>query len=206
QNQVLQQQQIALQQRTQELQARANTLDQDNEQLQAMLAQARQQDKLLQDQLAAVRDQLSSTSTLLGQLRSDKEMTEQQAEALAAANRRRGGAVITANSSFHRSLPAVTVPGIEVRPDGDVVRIELPSNKLFQQNNAVFQPSAGVLIDSVAAEIARVYPGQIVGVEGHTDSDPVRAAPGANQHLSVGRAMAVYQHLITRSQLQQGQL
>ena len=58
----------------------------------------------------------------------------------------------------------------------------------------------------MAAEIARSYPGQIVGIEGHTDSDPIRSAPGANEHLSVGRAMAVYQELITRSQLQPAQL
>ena len=206
QNQVLQQQQVALQQRSQELQSRANTLDQDNQELQSLLAQARQQDKLLEDQLTAVREQLASSSAQLAQLRQDKQLTEQQAEALAASTRRRGGATITANSSFRRSLPAVNVPGIEVRPDGDVVRIELPAARLFQPGNAILQPAAGVLIDSVAAEVARVYPGQAIGVEGHTDSDPVRAAPGANEHLSVGRAMAVYQHLITHTQLQPGQL
>lgn len=206
QNQVLQQQQIASQQRSQELQARATTLDQDNQELQSLLAQARQQDKLLEDQLAAVREQLSSTSAQLAQTRQEKQLTEQQAEAVAAAARRRGGAIITANSSFRRSLPAINVPGIEVRPDGDVVRIELPASRLFQPGNAILQPAAGVLIANVAAEIVRVYPGQIVGVEGHTDSDPVRAAPGANEHLSVGRSMAVYQELISRTQLQPSQL
>ena len=44
-----------------------------------------------------------------------------------ASMRRRSGAKITANNSLQRTLPAINLPGIEVRNDGDVVRIELPA-------------------------------------------------------------------------------
>jgi flagellar motor protein MotB len=207
QNQSLQQAQVALQQRVQELQSRATTLDQDNQEMQSLLAQARQQGKLVEDQLVAVREQLAGASTQLAQLREEKQLTEQQAEALAASTRRRGGAIITANSSLRKSLPGVNIPGIEVREDGDVVRIELPAARLFQPGTAAPQSSAGILLENVAAELARVYPDQIIGVEGHTESDPVRGTQGGdNQQLSVDRAMAVYQQLIARGKLQPSQL
>ena len=206
QNQTLQQQQQALSQRNQELQSRASTLDQDNQELQTLLAQARQESKLASDQLAAVRDQLSSAISQLAQLRDEKQLTEKQTEALVASTRRRSGAMITANNSLNRNLPAVNLPGVEVRADGDVVRIELPASRLFVPGGATLAPSAGVLIDSVASEIVRNYPQQIVGIEGHTDNDTLRGGPGVNQQISVGWAMTVYQHLSSRGQLQPGQL
>ncbi len=207
QNQSLQQKQASLETRNRELESRASTLDQDNQELHTQVAQARQQSKLLEDQLAAVRDQLSTATAQLAQAKGEKQLTDKQVEALAAAAKRRGGATITANSSFQKNLPAVSLPGIEVRADGDVVRIELPAAKLFQPGGVTLQPTAASLIDSVVAEVARTYPEQLIGVEGHTDSDGVRGgSPATTQQLSVSRAMAVYQHLTTRGKLQPAQL
>ncbi len=202
QNQTLTEQQLALQQRNQELQTRANTLDHDNQELAALLAQNRQQSKVIEDQLVAVRDQLATTSAQLAQVRDEKQLNDKQTEALLASTKRHSGARITANSSLQKSLPGVNLPGVEVRPDGDVVRIELPAARLFQPGSTVLQPVAGTMLDSVAAEIARVYPDQKVGVEGHTDGDLVRGTQGGdNQQLSVARATAVYQYMSARNQL-----
>jgi flagellar motor protein MotB len=206
QNQNLQQQQVALQQRNQELQSRASTLDHDNQELETLLAQTRQQSKVLDDQLAAVREQLATTSAQLAQVRDEKQLTDKQTEALMASTRRQG-AKITANSSLQRSLPAVNLPGIEVRPDGDVVRIELPSARLFQTGSTALQPVAGALLDSVAAEVARAYPEQKIGIEGHTDADLMRSPTGGdNQQLSVARATSVYQYLSARGQIPAGHM
>lgn len=196
QNTTLQQQQVALQQRNQELQSRASTLDRDNQELETLLAQTRQQSKVLDDQLSAVREQLSTASQQLAQVRDEKQLTERQTEALVASTRRRVGAKITANNSLQRSLPPLNLPGVEVRQDGDVVRVELPNAKLFQQNTAALQPIAGSLLDSVGAELARAYPDQTIGIEGHTDNDFIRG--GDSQQLSVARATAVYQYLAGR--------
>ena len=58
-----------------------------------------------------------------------------------------------------------------------------------------------------AAELLATYPEQIIGVEGHTDSDPITGRQWRNNHqLSVARAMAVYDVLLGRSRLQAGQL
>jgi flagellar motor protein MotB len=206
-NQQLATQQAALQQRNQELQSRAATLDQDNQEIEALLAQTRQHSKLVEDQLAAVRDQLSSATSQLSQLREEKQHYEKQTEAMMASTRRRAGATITANNSLNQTLPSINLPGVDVRPDGDVIRVELPSAQLFQSGSTNLQPNASQLLDTVGAELARVYPEQIIGIEGHTESD----APGSNgwstnQQLSVSRAQAVFQHLATRGPLKPAQL
>jgi flagellar motor protein MotB len=202
QNQTLQQQQVALQQRNNELQSRASTLDRDNQELETLLAQSRQQGKVLEDQLAAVRDQLSTASSQFAQLRDEKQLSDKQTEALLASTRRQSGAKITANNSLQRNLPGVNLPGVEVRTDGDVVRIELPAARLFQTGSTALQPTAGPLVESVAAEVARAYPDQKIGIEGHTDSDFVRSPQGGdNQQLSVARATAVYQYITSRGQI-----
>lgn len=202
QNQTLQQQQVALAQRNQELQSRASTLDRDNQELEALLAQTRQQGKLLEDHVAALRDQLATATGQLAQVRDEKQLTEKQTEALMASTRRRSGAQITANNSLQRSLPPLNLSGIDVRTDGDVVRVELPAARLFQTGTTTLQPAAGPLLDAVAAELARAYPDQKIGVEGHTDGDYVRPVQGGDQQqISVARATSVYQYLTSRGQL-----
>jgi flagellar motor protein MotB len=202
QTQTLQQQQIALQQKYNDLQTRASAMDRDNQELGTLLAQARQQNKLTEDQLVAVRDQLSGLTSQLTQLRDAKQLTEKQAEALMASTRRRTGATITANNSLERNLPVINVPGVEVRPDGDVVRIELPAARLFQSGGATLQPAGGTLIDTVAIEIARAYPEQTIGIEAHTSNEFIRTSQGYdNQQLSVAQATAVYQYLVQRGQI-----
>jgi flagellar motor protein MotB len=202
-----QQQQFALQQKSTELQTRVATLDRDNQELETLLAQTRQQSKVVEDQLAAVREQLSTASAQLAQLRNEKQLTDKQAEALMASARRRARGQITANNSLEKNLPPLNLPGVEMRSDGDVVRIELPASRLFQPGAAVLQPVAGTLIDSVAIELARAFPDHRVGIEGHTDNDFIRT-PGVGDHtqLSTARAAAVYQYLVSRGQIPANQL
>jgi len=200
-------QQLAAAQRAQELQSRMATLDQDNQELGTLLAQSRQQSKLMEDQVSALREQLSGATAQMARMKDDYEQSEQRSASLASTVKRKTGATITANSSLRETLPTINVPGVEVRQDGDVVRIELPGNQLFESGNARLLPQAIGLIDAVAAEVTRVYPQQIIGVEGHTDSDPIARGPWSTNHqLAVGRAMAVYDQLVARTRLQPAQL
>ena len=205
QNSSLQQQQVAVQQRNQELQTRAQQLDHDNQELQTVLAQTKQQSRLLEDQIAALKDQLSSTSSQLAQLKEKSQLSEKQVEAMAQATRRRTGAIITANSSLHRSLPGINLPGVEVRTDGDVVRIELPCDRLFSPGGIQLTSTGTMLLDNVASEIARTYGDQMVGIEGHTDNEPA-AGQADNLQFSATRALSVYQYLTSRRQFAPKQL
>lgn len=203
----LQQQGAQLAQQNQELTTRASTLDEDNQELSTLLAQSQQQNRLLSDQVGALREQLGDTTSQLARLRDEYSRTSEHTNALAASLRKRAGASISANSSLGRTVESLNIPGVEVRKDGDVLRIELPGNRLFAPGSARLVPDAAPLIDRVAAEILRVYPKQVVGVEGHTDNDPIQTSGWSNNHqLSTGRAMAVYDHLVGRSGLKANQL
>ena len=203
-----QQQALGFAQRSQELQSRASTLDTANQELERQLAQSRQESRVMSDQVAALRDQLKSSNLQVAQLRSEYQDTATRAEAMTASLKKRVGASITPNNSLQSNLPRIDIPGVEVRVDGDVVRVELPGNRVFEPGGARLTPQAAPLIDQVAVEVLRAYPNQIIGVEGHTDSDPVAAGGNwtSSQHLSVGRAVAVYDQLVSRNRVAPNQL
>ena len=146
----LQHQQTALAQRNQELQSRASSLDQDNQDLHTQLAQSERQSRLLQDQSIAMREQLASTTAQLAQSQQDKQLVERNAQAIVASTKRRAGVTISPNSSLAQNLPALTLPGVFVRQDGDVVRIEVSGDQLFEPGGAQLRPEAATLLDAVA--------------------------------------------------------
>ncbi len=193
------QQQTALAQQTQQYQQRAATLDRDNQELEAMLAQTRQQTQLLQEQIAATQTQLRDTTDRLASVQADNDLMRNRTSALAASVQTRSQAEIRANNSLLRSLTVTNMPGINVRQDGDVIRIEVPADQLFTTGTA--QPRAGsdVLIRTIGIDLAQNYPQQLIGIEGHTDGAPMTSPQyPTDQHLAVGQAMAVYDGL-TRS-------
>jgi flagellar motor protein MotB len=191
------QQQTAMVRQNQQYQDRVASLDRDNQELQSTLAQSRQQGKLLEDQLAALREQLRSTTTQLAEIQSEKQDGDRKAQALTASLRRQSGVTITPNNSFLQTLPAVRWPDVHVRRDGDVIRLELPGDQLFDPGTARLRSTAANLIAEVASEVRRTYPEQILGIEGHTDSDPLSGSVYRTNHeLSVARAMAVSDVLV----------
>lgn len=197
-----QQQSLELAQKTRELQARADALDQDNQELEALLAQSRQQERIWEDQVAALRDQLSDTTSQLASVRQENTQVANEAKSMMASMRRRAGATITANNSLDDDLSSITLPGVQVRRDGDVIRVELPGDRLFAAGSAQLQAGANALIVAAATEISRSYPQQRIGVEGHTDSDPIMASQWKDNHqLSVGRAMAVRDILVSEARM-----
>lgn len=202
-----QQQKLAATQQATELQKQIEVLDRDNQELQTMLAQSRQQSQVMQEQLTAMRDQLSGATGQMARLQDNHQAAEKRAEALAASTRRRAGASITANNSLGQTLPTFTQPGVQARKDGDVIRIELPADALFEPNTAQLRTGASRTIEEVAEELARNYPGHFIGIEGHADADPSQpAVQSSNHQLSVARATAVFEQLSSRTRLRASQM
>jgi chemotaxis protein MotB len=203
----LQQQQLALTRQSQEWQSRATSLDRDNQELQTTLSQTRQQNRVLEDEKKLVKDQLASLNAQVARMREEKRATDQRAQALNASLQRQGNATITPNNSFLKTLPQFSRPDIYVRRDGDVIRIEMPAAALFESGSAQLRPGAAQLLSEVALELLRDYPNQLIGVEGHTDSDPISNALWRNNHqFSISRAMMVYEVLVSQGRLQPKQL
>jgi chemotaxis protein MotB len=202
-----QQQQLAFARQKDELQTRASSLDRDNQELVTRLTQEQQRAKVLEDQVSVIREQLSGTAAQLARLREDKKSGEQKVQALTASLQRQGGTTITPNNSLLQALPAINLPDVYARRDGDVIRVELPSYRLFEAGNARLLPGAQQTVTAASTEILRTYPDQIIGIEGHTDSDPMRNSAWRNQHhLSLGQALAVYDVLLTQVRVPAQQL
>ena len=193
-------------------------LDANNQELHARLAKTQQQNRVLEDQVQLMRTQLSDTAQQLSSAVKSRQQFEQRAlatqqqaqEQVAALNAnmaRRGSATITANNSVQRSLTAITIAGLTVRQDGDVVRIELPSDRIFEMGTASLTKDALGIIDQVAAAVRQNYAQQIMGVEAHTDSGQPQSAAWRSKHqLSAAQAVAVLDQLIERHQFPPQQL
>jgi flagellar motor protein MotB len=193
-----QKQQDALTRQNQQLQDRMNALDHSNQLKEAELAQTLQQRKVAEDQLAALREQLRGVTAQLAQVQADKQNSDKKAQALTASMQRQTGVSITPNNSFLQTLPAIHLPDVHVRRDGDVIRVELPDGQLFEPGGSRLRPGAANLVASVAGELRRTYPDQIIGIEGHTDSDPAIGGQWRSNHeSSVVRAMTVYNVLVS---------
>lgn len=187
------------QQAQQQLAARAGSLDENNQQLHAMVAQLQQQVKLHDEETTALREQLKASNDLIARVQAEKENVERKVTTMNASLKRQGSAVITANNSLRDSLPQIAVEGVTSRVDEDVIRIELPADKLFAPDSSQWVVGGAELIDRVAAEMKQAYPDQIIGVEGHTDNTPLKSTQFYNNHqLSLTRALAVFELLQTR--------
>jgi len=205
--QTLEQQQTALAQRNDEFKVRAESLDRNNQELETMLAQERQQRRIAEDQLAAVRDQLSTAGAQLAKTRTDLDSFSKKSETLEASLKKQVGATIRANNSLANTLPPIQIQGVQVRQDGDVVRVELPGLRLFEPGSARLTPEGVRLIEEVSAQVLRTYPEQVIGVEGHTSNEPVAAGRWTGHHqLSIGMAMAVYDQVTSRAAINPSRL
>jgi flagellar motor protein MotB len=201
----LPQQSQALATQVQDLNRRVAQLDLNNADLHRQLAQKAQQESASQEQVALLQKQLGEVA----QRYKDSQLAQQQAQqkvtALEASTRFRGGASISANNSVKQSLAAVSIPGLDIRQDGEVIRIEVPADKLFVPGSAQLQTNGLRILDEVAGAISRTYARQRIVIEGHTD-DASAANPTAAHLLSGQQAQAVFTQLVERGRLPARQL
>ena len=112
-------------------------------------------------------------------------------------------------TSIGRRDPLVSsnMSGAEVIRDGDAVRIRVTNGSLFDPGKATLKPGATKVLDQVANNLKRNFSGQLIGIEGHTDADPIKKSNWKDNHeLSYQRARAVYEYLSTRGGIPNEQL
>jgi flagellar motor protein MotB len=171
-----------------DLQSRAAGLDADNQQLHSLLAQQQQQNQQMQAALQ----------------QSQRELTELRGQGDRESVARRG---VSARAASHAGpLPLVQIQGADVVQDGDLVRIRVESAQLFGAGRAELKPEVGATLDRIAQALKSDYAGRLVGIEGHTDSDPITRSKWKNNHeLAVARSVALFTALkqrgVTESQL-----
>lgn len=189
----------------QDLNRRVGQLDLNNADLHRQLAQAQQDRQTSQEQVGLLQKQLGEVASRLKDTQVAKIEADKQVNALQASTRSRGGATITANNSVRQSLAAVAIPGLDIRQDGEVIRIEVPADKLFSPGTAQLQPDGYRILDEVAAAVQRTYSRQRIVVEGHTD-DSLGANPTGAHSLATAQAQTVFTQLVQRGRLPARQL
>ena len=195
-----QQQMQLVAQQNQEYQSRAQSLDNDNQELESLLAQSRQQIQLLTDEVNATRDQLRTTTDQLLAMRENNTQLQSKTSALVASAQQRASGEIRANNSLLKNLTLDNIPGISVRQDGDVVRVEVPSDQVFMPGSPYLKNGAEQLIHSVATDLRRNFPNNIIGIEGHTDDSQTHSQQfPSNHHLSAAQALSAYNALVLRN-------
>ncbi|MFN0051805.1 MAG: flagellar motor protein MotB [Planctomycetales bacterium] len=167
-----------------EMKTRTGSLDAQNQQLHAALAQ--QQQQTLQAQAALQRSQQELADA------------RRQLDDTGGGSIARKG-VSARNASLGSALPVVRIPGAEVVPDGDLVRIRVESSQLFAAGRAELKPEVAGTLDRIASVLKSEYAGRLVGIEGHTDSDPITKSKWKNNHeLAVARSVALFSALKSR--------
>jgi len=182
-------------------------LDVQNRELTAQIAQAQQVVQAEREQKRLIQQQLAEAAGKYKEVVAAKDDVERRASAMYASQKQPGGTTITANSSLRSTLKVTSVAGVDVRQEGTTIRMAIPSDKLFSPGTPQLVQSGQVLLDEVAAAIAKSYPRQLIVIEGHTDNAPALAAsPGASHQLTSGQAHMVLDYLVSQRRLPPNQL
>jgi flagellar motor protein MotB len=191
----------------QELDKRSRSLDDNNADLQVLLAKAQQQKQLLEEELRIRDKQLQETANQLESVLAAKKQAESKVETMQASLRQRGNATITANNSLKQPLTNISIPGLDVLRDGDVLRVAIPADTLFVPGSTQRTERSAAALDQVAQALRANFPRQKIVIESHTDSTTLVAGSATSLYqLSSYQALVVFQYLTQKSGLSERQL
>ncbi len=114
----------------------------------------------------------------------------------AAPTRLAGTATVRANNSLMNRLNQIQIPGGQARMDGDVIRIEFPSDQIFVPGTYQIQPAQAPLFQNLVTTIRQSFPRQIIGVEAHWDNTPLAPAGTTHHQLTATQALAIFDNLV----------
>ncbi len=173
--------------------------DVDGRQLDGMLTRSHQESQLMQTEISALREQLASTSAQLAQARAAGLPPSRPTSDTDNP--------VTSPAAMQSAATQLALPELQPRFDGAVVRIDVPADRIFEPGTANLLPAGAAALTKIAEEVDRVFPGHYVGIEGHTDTEPlVNASWGSPHQLTTARAAAVFDYLTSRTTLREGQL
>ncbi len=199
-----------LSQEIQTLNQQIGSFDSDNQQLVTEIASLKQKLQVASDYNNQIRQQLADNATQLQQLQYEKQVVEQQlAQAQQAGPRDQfasttggapsqliGGATVRANNSLLQKLSNIQIPGGQARMDGDVIRIEFPSDVLFQPGTYQIRPDQTTTVRNIVTTIRNFFPQQIIGIEAHWDGTQLTPATTTHHQLTATQALAVFNQLV----------
>ena len=208
------QQYASLMEEVRSLNGRLGRFDSDNQQLVTELAAMKQKLQVANDYNYQLKQQLADNTSQMQQLNIERTAGDQQLanvqiqlEQMARAQQqaqfsqastgggggsRFANATLRANNSLMQKLPQIQIPGVESRMDGDVIRIEIPSDQLFHQGSYQINAAHSHLLQNLSTAIRQNFPRQIVGIEAHWDGTQIQPATTTHHQLTATQALAVF--------------
>lgn len=195
------------------LQQKLQLANEYNQTLKQQLADTSGQVQQIQMEKVAIEQQYANTQVQMQQLNQrtqfQNDQFNQQRQQFEAQQReqfaqyqnnrpptRLAGATIRANNSLMSSLNNINIPGGHARMDGDVIRIEFPTDTMFVPGTYQIQPAQAPLLQNIVRTVRQSFPQQIIGVEAHWDGTPLNP-PGTTDHqLTATQALAVFNELL----------
>lgn len=190
-----------------ELNRRVQLLDDNNRQLTTQLAQSEQQSQVFQSESDLYRQQLAEMTSQLDSATIAARNAQDQVRGFQASARVNGSASIQANTNLRQLAAQLNLGGLAAEQDGEVIRIILPTDRLFQPGTAQMQPQATAMLDPIAAQLKSIFPRQRIGIEGYTDNAQIYGGTVATSHqLASSQAASVLDLLTRRSGMPPQQL
>lgn len=151
--------------------------------------QAQAQLTQLESELKALNDEVATLETQLGTSRPN-EALEARVQAIALQLQGVSPPQSNASSVGNSSTNQVTASSKPLF-QADKLKVILPSDVLFEGNNSILRPEAGLILDKIVADL-RDYPSSTIRIAAHSDTD---GEAEDNRELSYRRAKAVEQYI-----------
>lgn len=204
------------------LNSRLGQFNSDNENLHTQIAALQQRLQNTNNYNDSLRQQLADTMNQLQQSQAQSQQATAAAQQqIAAAQQQQQsqatgpwsnaslttgtGATIRANNGLMQRLQTVQLPGFKSWMDGDVIRIEGPTDRLFVSSSYQINNNDATTIANLANAIRQNFPQQLIGVEAHWDGSPLQPATTSHHQLTATQALAVFD-LLVRSGLPHDQV
>ncbi len=177
--------------------------------LKDQLGDTAEQIRLAQNERQSAMQQLASMRLQLQQANQNQQRLAQQnvnrgpgqltgfSSASGSGARLAGGATIRANNSLMNSLSRIQIPGGEARMDGDVIRIEFPTDQVFVPGTYQIQPARQPMLRNLVGTIEQTFPNQIIGIEAHWDGTPLSPAGTSDHQLTATQSLAMFDQLVS---------
>jgi len=220
------QQYNALAGQVQGLNQRLNAYDSDNQLLNTEVASLKQKLQLANQYNQTLKEQLADTSGRIQQSEVQRQAALQQLASaqlrIEQANRNGGfgnaqnqpqgqlanyggssvpaqqasSATMRANNSLMQGFSNIRIPGGQARMDGDVIRIEFPSDQMFVPGTYQIQPAQLSVMQGIVSTIRQNFPKQILGIEAHWDNTPLNPSTTTHHQLTATQSLAVFDNLV----------
>jgi len=151
-------------------------------------------------QAITIRDQMSELDKLRTELDSTKNYNRTYPERTQSDSE--------AKKSLHVSLDNLARAiggGSAVRDTIEGPVVQLPEDVLFDTGLAKLTPDGESALEKIA-DYLKINPDTLVRVDGHTNNEPIDKSIylwDTNHHLSVGRALSVFQYLVTKGKIEE---